>query len=52
MIDLVGAGHLAVAEAKKVALAIQKENPLYITAAVIKKFVQRIEAAGRRRRQT
>jgi rRNA-processing protein FCF1 len=47
MIDLVGAGHLTVAEAKKVALAIQKENPLYITSAVIKKFVQRIESAGR-----
>jgi len=47
MIALVGAGHLTVAEAKKVALAIQRENPLYITATVIKKFVQRIEAAGR-----
>lgn len=52
MIDLVGAGVLPVAEAKKVALAIQVENPLYITATVIKKFVQRIEAAGRHRRQT
>jgi predicted nucleic acid-binding protein len=49
MIDLVGAGFITVAEARKVALAIQKENPLYITAAVIKKFVQRIEMAGRRR---
>jgi hypothetical protein len=37
-----------VAEARRVALAIQKENPLYITAAVIKKFVQRIERAGRK----
>jgi predicted nucleic acid-binding protein len=52
MIALVGAGHLTVAEAKKVALAIQKENPLYITTAVIRKFVQRIEGAGRHRRQT
>ena len=51
MIDLVGAGHLTVAEAKKVALAIQVENPLYITAAVITRFVQRIEGAGHRRRR-
>jgi predicted nucleic acid-binding protein len=51
MIALVGAGHLTVAEAKKVALAIQKENPLYITATVIKRFVQRMETAGRRRRR-
>ena len=39
-----------VAEARRVALAIQVENPLYITAVVIKKFMQRIEKAGRRRR--
>ena len=51
MIDLVGAGFITVAEARRVALAIQKENPLYITATVIKRFGQRIEAAARRRRR-
>jgi len=47
MIALVRSGHLAVAEAKKAALAIQTGNPLFITDAVIEKFIRRIEAARR-----
>ena len=41
------------AEAKKVELATQVENPLNIATAAIKKFVHRIEVLGRaqRRRQ-
>lgn len=47
------AGFLPVAEAKKVELATQVENPLNIATAAIKKFVHRIEVLGRaqRRRQ-
>jgi predicted nucleic acid-binding protein len=52
MIALVWGAHLTVAEARRVALAIQVENPLYITATVIKKFAQRIEVAGHRKRRT
>jgi hypothetical protein len=33
-----------------VAAEIQTENPLYITTAVIKRFAQRIEAAGKKGR--
>jgi len=51
MIDLVGSGNLTVAEAKKVAHTIQTENPHYITAAVVGRFVQKIEAVARRGRQ-
>jgi rRNA-processing protein FCF1 len=47
MIALVRSGHLAVAEANKAALAIQTGNPLFITDAVIKEFVRKIEAARR-----
>lgn len=43
MIELVAAGHLSSADAKRVALAIQKENPVYITAAVVRAFAQKIE---------
>jgi predicted nucleic acid-binding protein len=47
MIALVRSGHLAVAEAKKAALRIQRGNPLFITDAVIEKFIRRIETARR-----
>jgi hypothetical protein len=51
MIDLVGSGNLTVAEAKKIAHTIQTENPLYITAAVVGRFLQKIETVARRGRK-
>jgi predicted nucleic acid-binding protein len=51
MIALVEMGQITAAEAKKVARAVQKENPFYITEAVILRFSQRIDAVTRRGRQ-
>jgi rRNA-processing protein FCF1 len=51
MIGLVEMGQMTAADAKKVARAIQSANPFYITEAVIRRFSQRIETAGRRGRR-
>jgi rRNA-processing protein FCF1 len=51
MIALVEMGQLTGDEAKKVARAIQAENPFYITDKVIKAFEGKIEAAPKRTRR-
>ena len=51
MIALVEMGQITGDEAKKVARAIQAENPFYITDKVIKAFEEKIETAARRRRR-
>ena len=48
LIALVEMGQIAATEAKKVARAIQAENPFYITEAIIRRFFRRIEELGRR----
>jgi hypothetical protein len=49
MVDLVAGGHMNAAQARDVAERIQRTNPLFITAEIIKRFVARVNAAAKRR---
>jgi predicted nucleic acid-binding protein len=49
MIELVASEHLSESEARRVATEIHKENRLYITAGVLKTFIQKVETVAKQR---